>query len=121
MKFKLFLFVVGLTTALPSATFAATTTGAINATLTLTTGCLVNGQSATIDFNSVAVSNTMCASYPNASESRFSTRPRTAVFEPVWAIQNHVWTDSESWGAGGFPAGNDGTGCFVTNTGCVRS
>ncbi len=32
-------------------TFAATTTGTINATLTLTTGCLVNGESATTGVN----------------------------------------------------------------------
>ncbi|GEM_PF-4354069 len=36
MKFKLFLFAAaGLTSALPAVTFAATTTGTINATLTL--------------------------------------------------------------------------------------
>ena len=52
MKFKPFLFAAaGLTSALSSVTFAATTTGTINATLTLTTGCLVNGQSATSGVN----------------------------------------------------------------------
>ncbi|WP_374009704.1 hypothetical protein [Leifsonia sp. LS-T14] len=45
----------------------------------------------------------------------------TAVFEPVWALQNHVWTESESWSSWGYPPGNDGTGCFVTISGCVRS
>ena len=52
MKLKLFLLAAaGLTSALPAVTFAATTTGTINATLTLTTGCLVNGQSATTGVN----------------------------------------------------------------------
>lgn len=52
MKFKLFLMAAGLYTGLTSVTaVAATTTGAINATLTLTTGCLVNGQSATTGVN----------------------------------------------------------------------
>ncbi|SUB15061.1 Uncharacterised protein [Pantoea agglomerans] len=41
MKLKLFLFAAaGLTVAIPSLTQAATTSGTINATLTLTTGCL---------------------------------------------------------------------------------
>ena len=52
MKLKLFLMTAGLYTGLTSVTaLAATTTGAINATLTLTTGCLVNGQSATTSVN----------------------------------------------------------------------
>ena len=52
MKLKLFLFAAAaMTTAIPSLTFAATTTGTINATLTLTAGCLVNGQSATTGVN----------------------------------------------------------------------
>ena len=52
MKLKLFLMTAGLYTGLTSVTaLAATTTGAINATLTLTTGCLVNGQSATTGVN----------------------------------------------------------------------
>lgn len=52
MKLKLFLFAAaGLTVAIPSLTQAATTSGTINATLTLTTGCLVNGQSATAGVN----------------------------------------------------------------------
>jgi len=42
-------------------------------------------------------------------------------FVPVWALQNHVWADSESWSSWGYPSGNDGTGCFVTTSGCVRS
>jgi hypothetical protein len=28
---------------------------------------------------------------------------------------------AEAWGEGGYPAGNDGTGCFVTAHGCVKS
>lgn len=40
-------------------------------------------------------------------------------FTPVWALQNHVWTTEQT--KAGWPAGNDGTGCFVTATGCVRS
>ncbi|MCZ4060197.1 spore coat protein U domain-containing protein [Pantoea sp. LMR881] len=52
MKLKLFLFAAAaLAPAFPSMTFAATTTGTINATLTLTTGCLVNGESATTGVN----------------------------------------------------------------------
>jgi len=52
MKLKLFLLAAaGISTALPSLTLAATTSGTINATLTLTTGCLVNGQSATAGVN----------------------------------------------------------------------
>ena len=52
MKLKLFLVATSLSAALaPAAVFAATTTGTINATLTLTTGCLVNGQSATTGVN----------------------------------------------------------------------
>jgi spore coat protein U-like protein len=52
MKLKLFLVATSLSAALvPHAVFAATTTGTINATLTLTTGCLVNGQSATTGVN----------------------------------------------------------------------
>ncbi|MDF2786111.1 MAG: polyketide synthase [Pantoea eucrina] len=52
MKTKLFLMAAGLYAGLTSvAALAATTTGAINATLTLTTGCLVNGQSATTGVN----------------------------------------------------------------------
>ncbi|ANF30633.1 hypothetical protein A0130_02155 [Leifsonia xyli] len=42
-------------------------------------------------------------------------------FVPVWALQDHVWTASESWSSWGYPAGIDTTGCFVTYTGCVRS
>ncbi len=52
MKLKLFLLATSLSAALaPATVFAATTTGTINATLTLTTGCLVNGQSATSGVN----------------------------------------------------------------------
>ncbi len=52
MKSKLFLLAAGLSAGLVSATaMAATTTGVINATLTLTTGCLVNGQPATTGVN----------------------------------------------------------------------
>lgn len=42
-------------------------------------------------------------------------------FVPTWAVQNHVWTESQSWRSWGYPPGNDGTGCFVTAAGCVRS
>jgi spore coat protein U-like protein len=52
MKFKLFLLAaVGMSMACPITVFAASTTGTINATLTLTTGCLVNGSSATTGVN----------------------------------------------------------------------
>ncbi|MDF7648283.1 spore coat protein U domain-containing protein [Candidatus Pantoea formicae] len=51
MKLKLFLLASSLTMALPVTTYAASTTGTIAATLTLTTGCLVNGQSATTGVN----------------------------------------------------------------------
>ncbi|MGG7465155.1 hypothetical protein [Plantibacter sp. YIM 135347] len=42
-------------------------------------------------------------------------------FVPVWAVQNHDWPSSQVLTAWGFPAGNDGTGCFVTTQGCLRS
>ncbi|WP_439654641.1 hypothetical protein [[Erwinia] mediterraneensis] len=48
MKLKLFLLAASLSAGTSVVSFAATTTGTINATLTLTTGCLVNGQPATI-------------------------------------------------------------------------
>lgn len=51
MKMKLFLVGCGLSLGVASSGFAATTTGTINATLTLTTGCLVNGQSGTSGVN----------------------------------------------------------------------
>ena len=51
MKLKLFLLAASLSAGLPAVSLAATTTGTINATLTLTTGCLVNGQSATTGVN----------------------------------------------------------------------
>ncbi|MCU5774486.1 spore coat U domain-containing protein [Erwiniaceae bacterium BAC15a-03b] len=51
MKIKLFLVGCGLSLGVASSGFAATTTGTMNATLTLTTGCLVNGQSATTGVN----------------------------------------------------------------------
>lgn len=41
------------------------------------------------------------------------------TFTPVWALQNHVWTSEQT--KAGWPVGNDGTGCFVTAAGCVRS
>ncbi|MEV8212726.1 hypothetical protein [Leifsonia sp. NPDC077715] len=44
-----------------------------------------------------------------------------AVFVPVWTLQNHVWTEGQSWSSWGYPPGNDGTGCFVTVKGCIRS
>ena len=51
MNMKLFLVGCGLSLGVASSSFAATT-GTINATLTLTTGCLVNGQPETtnVDF-----------------------------------------------------------------------
>lgn len=52
MKLKLFLLAAaGLSTAFPSMVAVAATTGTINATLTLTTGCLVNGSSSTTGVN----------------------------------------------------------------------
>ncbi|MCX0499103.1 MULTISPECIES: spore coat protein U domain-containing protein [Erwiniaceae] len=51
MKMKLFLLGCGLSLGVASSGFAATTTGTINARLVLTTGCLVNGQSATTGVN----------------------------------------------------------------------
>ncbi|MGB9097748.1 spore coat protein U domain-containing protein [Erwinia sp.] len=51
MKMKLFLLGCGLSLGVASSGFAATTTGTIGATLVLTTGCLVNGQSATTGVN----------------------------------------------------------------------
>lgn len=45
----------------------------------------------------------------------------STVFVPVWALQAHDWTAGQSWSSGGHSAGNDGTGCFVVWTGCVRS
>lgn len=51
MKMKLFLLGCGLGLGVASSGFAATTTGTINATLVLTTGCLVNGQTATTGVN----------------------------------------------------------------------
>lgn len=55
MKMKLFLLGCGLGLGVASSGFAATTSGTINATLVLTTGCLVNGQSATtgVDFGTL--------------------------------------------------------------------
>ncbi|WNN43706.1 MULTISPECIES: Csu type fimbrial protein [Winslowiella] len=56
MKMKLFLMGCGLSLGVASSGFAATTTGTINATLTLTTGCLVNGQPTTtnVDFGDLS-------------------------------------------------------------------
>ncbi|CAH0224668.1 spore coat protein U domain-containing protein [Erwinia aphidicola] len=51
MKMKLFLLGCGLSFGVVSSGFAATTTGTIAARLVLTTGCLVNGQSATSAVN----------------------------------------------------------------------
>lgn len=51
MKIKLFLVCCGIGAFVTAPAMAATTTGTINATLTLTTGCLVNGQSATSGVN----------------------------------------------------------------------
>ncbi len=43
-------------------------------------------------------------------------------FVPPWALAHYQWTQAQSWQGGGgvapFPAGNDGTGCFVTISGC---
>ncbi|WP_277183685.1 hypothetical protein [Caballeronia sp. BR00000012568055] len=41
-------------------------------------------------------------------------------FSPVWLIQDHVWKPEESWVSWGYPAGNDGTGCFLTTSGCIK-
>ncbi|SAL66510.1 hypothetical protein AWB70_06321 [Caballeronia cordobensis] len=43
------------------------------------------------------------------------------AFVPVWTLQDHVWTPEETLTSWGFPAGNDGTGCFLTTKGCFRS
>ncbi len=43
------------------------------------------------------------------------------LFTPVWVLQDHAWEAEETWHEGGYPAGNDGTGCFVTAHGCVKS
>ena len=43
------------------------------------------------------------------------------LFTPVWVLQDHSWKAEETWLEGGYPAGNDGTGCFVTAHGCVKS
>lgn len=51
MKLTLFLLTASLSTGISAVSIAATTTGTINATLTLTTGCLVNGQPATTGVN----------------------------------------------------------------------
>ncbi|PKH25369.1 polyketide synthase [Enterobacterales bacterium CwR94] len=51
MKLKLFLVTCGLAASVIPSAWSATTTGTINATLTLTTGCLVNGSSATTGVN----------------------------------------------------------------------
>lgn len=42
-------------------------------------------------------------------------------FVPVWTLQNYEWSAAETLVSWGFPAGNDGTGCFVTTKGCIRS
>lgn len=51
MRMKLFLLGCGIGLSMAPSGFAATTTGTINARLVLTTGCLVNGQSATTGVN----------------------------------------------------------------------
>lgn len=43
------------------------------------------------------------------------------IFTPVWVLQDHAWKAEETWREGGYPVGNDGTGCFVTAHGCVKS
>lgn len=43
------------------------------------------------------------------------------LFTPVWVLQDHAWKAEETWREGGYPVGNDGTGCFVTAHGCVKS
>lgn len=43
-------------------------------------------------------------------------------FQTPWTLDHFSWTSGESWAGGNgiapFPPGNDGTGCFVTVTGC---
>ncbi|SFN06191.1 Spore coat protein U (SCPU) domain-containing protein [Izhakiella capsodis] len=51
MKIRLYMAACGLLSLLSSAAIAATSTGTINATLTLTSGCLVNGESAATGVN----------------------------------------------------------------------
>lgn len=45
-----------------------------------------------------------------------------AFFQTPWELAHHIWLNAESWSGGlgiaPFPPGNDGTGCFVTTTGC---
>lgn len=86
MKLKLFLFAAaGLTVTFPLLTQAATTSGTINATLTLTTGCLVNGQSATAGVNfgtlnfgsSAATFETLNATLVGAAGNGFFVRCTT--------------------------------------------
>jgi hypothetical protein len=43
------------------------------------------------------------------------------MFTPVWILQDHAWKPEETWESWGYPTGNDGTGCFLTTRGCVRS
>jgi hypothetical protein len=50
-----------------------------------------------------------------------SSEWKTMIFVPVWTLQDHVWTAEETWSSWGYPAGNDGTGCFLTTKGCFRS
>lgn len=45
----------------------------------------------------------------------------TAVFEPIWALQNHEWKTTETWTDGGFPSGLFSDSCFITAKGCIRS
>lgn len=45
------------------------------------------------------------------------------TFVPVWVMARHQWTAAQTWSTGNpgeFPTGNDGTGCFVTVTGCQK-
>jgi len=46
---------------------------------------------------------------------------RYMIFEPVWNLQNHSWTEDQTWTDWGYPTGVAENACFVTSNGCVRS
>ncbi|WP_075183082.1 spore coat protein U domain-containing protein [Pantoea sp. 1.19] len=85
MKLKIFFATCGLSAALLPAAWGASTTGTINATLTLTTGCLVNGQSGTsgvsfgtLDFGAQAATfDTLNATLQNSAGSGIFVRCTT--------------------------------------------
>ena len=102
MKFKRFLLAANLATATPSVALAATTTGTINATLTLTTGCLVNGQSATtgvnfgtLDFGSRAATfDTLNATLVGASGNGIYVRCTTGQTYNVQVTSSNTAPDT---------------------------